>query len=1179
MTRHILLLSLILTSFCSAQTFNSFETPQELKAFSAGGLEATQVKEHATDGQYSLLVKVKGSTTDSWPGLAFTPPNPDLSGVAILAFDVFNPGSGPVSMSCRIDDAGGKSVFLSSNINPGKSTVELWLTSHRYDLDMKKITKIYPYFRMPRKDITLYLDNFRFTAMAAKFKSIVHQETAPAIQPTDAENQRGYLVFARHWLESVFPNTTPLPGEADPKLSVFGCPGQTVPVALCVRGLQDLGQTTLVPADLKSAKAALPASAIKPYPVSYRDKRWVYASDYYIKDMPTILEERASVAVPAGRTQLYWLNVTIPAGTAAGVYSGTVTVKAEKGQASEVPLQVRVLPYTLIEPKHMLWGEYYTRPSFAKTLEDERRVMERDLRDQRAHGMTSVGLCFGLDDAEWKLDGTKVTVSPVAGSRYETFMNLYRDLKFPMPSIQLSDTGQTVAGKHAFGSPEYIETYKAFWVEMARVHKERGWPEIIVQPVDEPSWQGPDERSRNLACLKWLKEIPGQRTEIDGPVDGYFLNEVGPYADVWNGNGAVPEAKKLAEAKAQGRIIVSYNNDVESYRPEMGRYCNGFFQLRAGTRGTYNWAYISYAGNPYDDQDAETGSWMHWYPPMPEIGEVGGPSTGWEGARAGVDDFKYVYTLQRAIQRAQASRSVAAKRAAKQGQAALAAISKSIRYNPQTRGTAAFTSEKSGPDGSKIAYGPLKVPNGWDFDTYDRVRWQIASATMKIMEALRETPATPRAKTPPAVTGKELIQDLRWSDRAADTTAGAMAAQKQVGIPMVQSAPACDGDLSDAVWQKAAKIPGFTRIDGSGPADQQTHVWLCTDGKSLYVAAECLEENITNITARVAQDGGPVWGDDCLELFFDPGPTRSTFRQIVINTLGKVFWSNPQDKSWRPALERGAKVDVPGRRWFVEMGIPLTSLDLTSNVFGFNICRERRPLESLELSCWSPTGSGFGVPGRFGIATIGGSYLQDFRLGRGVVGVNELTATVRNDSAETKNFVVILDWKQGKKVALYRQKGPFALEPGKSEQVTLPYEIATDQAPATMKLVVRDANTNASYAERHMEQQVLPALKMTLKPVLYYLNDAAGQLHLDLNLDEALSERAVVVFSLLQGTHALRRQVLSADAERLDATLNTAGLPAGAYTIEAALKTGPDATARRLGTQRITMNKVAGPFD
>ena len=93
----------------------------------------------------------------------------------------------------------------------------------------------------------------------------------------------------------------------------------------------------------------------------------------------------------------------------------------------------------------------------------------------------------------------------------------------------------------------------------------------------------------------------------------------------------------------------------------------------------------------------------------------------------------------------------------------------------------------------------------------------------------------------------------------------------------------------------------------------------------------------------------------------------------------------------------------------------------------------------------------------------------------------------------------------------------------------------------------------------------------------YYRADA--DLYGHLNLDEVLSERAVVVFSLLRGKQALRRQALPADAERLDATLNIGGLPAGAYTVEAALKSSSDATARRLGTKRITINKVAGPFD
>lgn len=1185
-----ILLLFPLTSALCAQTVTSFETPEQVALFSPAGLDARQVAEHATDGKYALRVEVKGSDKDTWPGLSYRPANPDLSACAVLAFDVFVEGQEPVTISCRVDDAAGKSIFMSSRANAGKNTIELWLTSHRFELDMAHIKQVYPYFSKPRRDAVLYFDSFRCQAAGARFKPIIFEETNPPLEPSAADKERGYVLFARPWLASVFPNSLPLASELDPQLAVFGTPGQTVPVTFCVRGLQELGEVAAVSGDLKLGPKVLPASAVTVYPVSYRDKRLVYSSDSFIKDMPTILEQRPSVKVPAERTQLFWVNVSIPLTAAPGMYAGQITLQPASGKSAAVPLEVRVLPFKLAEPRYMLWGEYYLKPTLDKTPEGARAAIQRDLADQRAHGMTSVGLCFGLEAAEYKVEGTKVTVTPDPAGLYFTFMEAYKQWGFPTPIIQLSDNGQAAAGACKLGSPEWTETYRNFWIEVARLHKERGWPEVIVQPVDEPGWQGPDDRSRNVLCLKTLKEIPGQRTEQDGPGDAYFLNEAGPFADVWNFNGALEEDRIIKQAQAHGKIITSYNNDVESYRPEMGRYCNGFYQLRSGARGTYNWAYISIAGSPYDDQDAETGSWMHVYPPMPQIGEVGGPSTGWEGARAGVDDYKYAHTLRQAIQRGLVSESPAAKRAAREGQAALDGVLASLDYDFRTRGTARFADEKAGPDGGKRVFGALKIPNGWDFATYDRSRWQLAAATMDIMAALKEIPAQqsrvgqtsslPEAGSQAESLRHALVEEASWRLRPAGKQTARLGGQKQLAIPVVEGRPVCDGDLGDAVWENAGKLGGFTLMDGRAAPSQQTNVSVCTDGKTLYIAAECLEENIANITARVGQDGGPVWEDDDIEIFVDPTLQRSSFLQICINSLGKVYLSNPADKKWNPALERGALIDKANKRWTVELGIPLSALNLSSNTFGFNVCRERRPMESLELSCWSPTGAGFGVPSRFGVASIGGSYLGDFRIGRGVMGTNEFAATVRNDDSKPHKFLVILDWKQGKRVAMYRQKGPIELQPGQSAEVQLNYELVSDRDPVAVGVAVKDAETGATYAERRLDQPVLPVLKMSLKPHVYFLSDRYGQLQVDVNLAQALQDQSNLVVTLFgkQGA-VVRKETLRVDNERVDAMVDLSGLPAGSYRLNCGLLTGSGSSAKRVSGAETKITKIAGPFD
>lgn len=154
----------------------------------------------------------------------------------------------------------------------------------------------------------------------------------------------------------------------------------------------------------------------------------------------------------------------------------------------------------------------------------------------------------GLDTDKVVIEEGKVNLGLDGSLRFEQFMDLCRDLDFPMPVIMLSDSGQGVAGRAGeYGSPEQDAAYKAFWQAVQVTCTERGWPELIVQPVDEPGWQSQEHKDRNVYYLKLLKQIPGMRTEVDGPGDTYFHEAAGPYADVWNYNGAV-------------RLLISWRN-------------------------------------------------------------------------------------------------------------------------------------------------------------------------------------------------------------------------------------------------------------------------------------------------------------------------------------------------------------------------------------------------------------------------------------------------------------------------------------------------------------------------------------------------------------------------------------------------------------------------------------------
>lgn len=703
---------------------SSFEDAADLERFGIPDtITAERVQEHATDGEWALRLEIPGSERDTWPGV-FVPVDVDSTQFTVFALDAFNPQDDRLALSWRIDLADGETQFGGTSLAPGESTrVEIWIAA------LGPINRLLLYRRMPRTDATIYIDNLHWATIENRFTPIHYVDGGPAPAPTGAERERGFILFSRPLTDVVFANSVPRAEERIESIDAVATPGEYEPATLSLHALEDLAQVRVSFEGVPATGEVLPIRAL--------NKRVTYSSDSFIVDMPVLCERREAVDVPAGGSKRWVIDLLVAPDAAPGLHEGTITIAAEGREPVTVPLRLRVLPYELLEPADMFWGEYYKGPQLAGTEEGRLEEMRRDLADQRAHGMTSVGLTFGVPreavtwaDGEYVLD--------LDGTQYAAFMDMYVGLGFPMPVIQLSDSGQHAPGMEEFAldSDDWAERYIAFWRAMQAEHERRGWPEVIVQPVDEPGWKDQGAKDRNVRCLKLLKQIRGMRTEQDGPKDEYFEQIAGPWADVWNYNGGIGDRETVEAAQADGHIITVYNCDVESYRPEVDRWVAGWFQIAAGISGCYNWAYMSWGGSPYDDNDHNYGTWMHVYPPLGD--EPGGPSTGWIGAREGVDDYRYVHTLREAISRAEASDNADAKAAAAEAHAELKRIVGTIIYSPRVRNAARWTESGTDDDGRKTIGGTLKLDNGWTHAEYAVNRWLIAQHTTAIMQALGE---------------------------------------------------------------------------------------------------------------------------------------------------------------------------------------------------------------------------------------------------------------------------------------------------------------------------------------------------------------------------------------------------------------------------------------------------------
>ncbi len=95
--------------------------------------------------------------------------------------------------------------------------------------------------------------------------------------------------------------------------------------------------------------------------------------------------------------------------------------------------------------------------------------------------------------------------------------------------------------------------------------------------------------------------------------------------------------------------------------------------------------------------------------------------------------------------------------------------------------------------------------------------------------------------------------------------------------------PVIDGDLSDAVWQTAQEITGFTQRDPNEgkPATQQTRVKVAYDESAIYFAA--VMEDSAAVTPLLARRDSDLNSGDYIRISIDSQHDRQNGAAFVAN--------------------------------------------------------------------------------------------------------------------------------------------------------------------------------------------------------------------------------------------------------------------------------------------------------
>ena len=453
-----------------------------------------------------------------------------------------------------------------------------------------------------------------------------------------AAKGRRYLLYARSIFEPVVYETVPRTENLVSRLEILAAPDQYEPASFCVFALSEL------PSVKVSVSALEPEGEGRSISREQIDLRVVRCWDRRVsrKSVDTVPEllmyddtlklagvmaaggkvsdpwrETLDVAIPELTSKQFWLTVHAPTDATPGAYEGTITISAQDAPTRTLGLRLTVLPIELRKPPDKLWGTCFPL--------NWRNVMPENYR------------LYCRDHAQHGFDFCRVQHSGM--TNVDELMSIYREEGLGGPWI---DLGVAI---NADAIRKLVET--------ARAH---GFGEVWVFTIDEPHTEEGLARTKRL--LEIVKQVPGAKTYVPGYIT---LKKLEPYLDERD-MGIGYSISEEMEQEARRVPCGFYNNDVaEGEKSPEARIVSGLWFYKTPFARFCPWAYLAPMGensDPYDDFEGGRGWWRDCCLVRPT---VEGPmlTQHWEAMRAGVDDVRYLYTLQQMIARAERQKGAA----------------------------------------------------------------------------------------------------------------------------------------------------------------------------------------------------------------------------------------------------------------------------------------------------------------------------------------------------------------------------------------------------------------------------------------------------------------------------------------------------------------------------------------
>ncbi len=495
------------------------------------------------------------------------------------------------------------------------------------------------------------------------------EPTNPPLDWSNSEQEKGYVVFPVDYTEPVMPTFVPTRSVIGKPMTTFATPGEFEPATFCISSCKDLGNVAVELSDFVTEESKqkitpenMKLGVVRCWP--QRVSGWGGKGEYYV--VPEMIEppsKRAS-RMQADQLKQWWLTVRVPSNIPAGRYRMSVTVRPEKAPPTVIEWRLLVLPFKLTRPKGKHWGTWLDGfPPVGRlwgperrgrnTPEEVERLARADMEDYREHGFDLVLLnyYFGINENP---DGSFTYGLSTLPQDMEYLKLLGSDapvvicFEYTCRNIEY---GFAEEGKnHVPGtfSPKARKAIVGLVQHIRDEAKRHNWPRIYFFPIDEPGNNKTANRyefAENV--LGFVHEVPDCQTAVT--VTSGCVQRLGNRVDARiYAYGHYNRDRVLKEVK-QGHPFWYYENGMfYGHNTLASRGHTGFEFLRSGAEVATAWGFAATQANPHNDFDGGHKDWNVIFPGV----DRPTPTIYWELCREGVDDCRYVATLQQEIRKA-----------------------------------------------------------------------------------------------------------------------------------------------------------------------------------------------------------------------------------------------------------------------------------------------------------------------------------------------------------------------------------------------------------------------------------------------------------------------------------------------------------------------------------------------